>query len=109
MQFSTSRLRVKGGVQQPSILLFDDSLSRDWHAYRSGHPLPIMRANAHFMAVSLTPGNADVEFRFEPATFNLLLKVTVATAAFLLAACIWYFIGARQGMRHLHKSESSAL
>jgi hypothetical protein len=89
IELSNSHLQVKTNVSQPCVLLFNDSFSPDWHAYRDGRPVPIIRANAHFMAVGLPPGASEIDFRFEPARFYLLFKISIATAFLLVLAVIW--------------------
>jgi hypothetical protein len=91
-QISTSHIRLKKTVQRPSILLFNDSLAPDWHAYRNGVPTPIVRANAHFMAIALPAGNSEVDFQYEPALFYLLAKISLATAILFGAVWIWYML-----------------
>jgi hypothetical protein len=89
VQVSNSHVNLKASVGQPSVLLFNDSFSPDWHAYRSGRSIPVLRANAHFMAVSLPPGESEIDFRFEPERFYFLAKISIATAIALAVAGIW--------------------
>ena len=91
-QISTSHIRLKKTVQRPSILLFNDGFAPDWHAYRNGKPTPIVRANAHFMAVTLPVGNSNVDFQYEPAMFYLLAKISLATSFLFGAVWIWYML-----------------
>jgi hypothetical protein len=89
VQVSNSRVHVRASVSRPSVLLFNDSFSPDWRAYRNGEHIPLLRANAHFMAVSLPAGASEIDFRFEPARFYLLVKISLATALLLLLAGVW--------------------
>ena len=91
-QISTSHIRLKKTVQRPSILLFNDSFAPDWHAYRNGVPTPIVRANAHFMAIVLPVGNSDVDFQYDPTMFYLLAKISLATSFLFGAVWIWYML-----------------
>ena len=91
-QVSNSHVHVKTSVSRPTVLLFNDSFSPDWCAYRNGLRIPILRANAHFMAVSLPAGMSEIDFRFEPTRLYLLFKISIATALLLLLAGIWRLI-----------------
>ena len=88
-QVSNSHVHVKTSVSRAAVLLFNDSFSTDWCAYRNGLRIPILRANGHFMAVSLPAGMSEIDFRFEPTRFYLLFKISISTALLLLLAGIW--------------------
>jgi hypothetical protein len=98
-ELSYSHLRLHTNFTQPKILLFNDSLSPDWHAYRNGQALRVLRANAHFMAVGLSPGDANVEFRFEPRDFYRLAALSLITGFALLALLTAHLLRTRRSAR----------
>jgi hypothetical protein len=61
------------------ILLFNDVYSKHWKATWNGQPLPVLKANGIFMAVSLPAGKGRLELTFEPAKFKTWMKISYLT------------------------------
>lgn len=59
-------------------LVITDAYYPGWRAYLDGNPAPIHRANLAFRAVLVPPGTHVVDFRYEPASLELGLWVTLA-------------------------------
>jgi len=62
------RLRVEGG--QGGLLVLSDTFYPGWHALVEGRERPILQANHVFRAVTLSPGEREVVFRYEPSSFR---------------------------------------
>jgi hypothetical protein len=68
-------------------LVVADSYDPFWRVEVDGIPAPLLRANALYRAVRLTPGAHDVRFVYRPTPFYLGVVVTFVTSVLLLVAC----------------------
>lgn len=59
---------------------------KGWNAYVDGKTVPYFRANYILRAASLKAGKHTLEFKFEPASYLLGDKISMAGSAFLLLA-----------------------
>ncbi len=85
----TSILEVSVKSDSPAVILFNDSYNRYWKAYLNGKPQPVIRANFHFMATVVPPGNSQVVFKFKPKLFYKGFWITCA--GFFLFWICWGF------------------
>ena len=60
------------------LIFFGDKYTPGWNAYWNGQKLQILKANFIFMAVVVPPGAGELEFCFEPQSFFLAVKVSLA-------------------------------
>jgi len=64
---------------------------KGWNAYVNGEPWPHFRVNYILRAMILPPGEHDIEFRFEPRSYFVGEKVSLAGSV-LMALLIFGFI-----------------
>ena len=69
-----------------SFLFLSDTYYPGWKAYLDGRETKLYRANYAFRAVAVPQGEHNVALRYLPASFSLGLKISLFTAAFILAA-----------------------
>ena len=89
---STSDIAIEVDLKRPAILLFNDNYDRDWHAFYNGDEIPIHKANARAMAISLPLGQGSVEFKFLPQPFLTLLKVSFTASIILLIIGLYVLV-----------------
>lgn len=80
---SSIQLEAEMDISKPGILLFNDRYSRYWRASFNGTALPIMRANAIFMAVSVPRGRGHLTCEFVPTEFLRLARISIFIVSIL--------------------------
>ena len=68
------------------FLLLNEISYPGWNAYLDGKQVRVWRANYLFRAIEVSPGEHDVEFRFEPDSLKLGLALSLSTLVILLTA-----------------------
>jgi hypothetical protein len=91
-----NRVVIHAGLAADGYLVLLDTYNPDWAVEVDGAPAPLMRANALFRAVHLTPGTHIVTFTYRPRTFYLGAAITALTA---LGLALWSAWGARGARR----------
>jgi hypothetical protein len=66
-------------------LVLLDSFDRAWRAEVDGEPAPMLRANALYRAVRLSPGSHTVAFKYRPTALYLCALFSLITAVALAA------------------------
>jgi hypothetical protein len=84
-----NKVLIRTGLPADGYLVLLDSYNPDWHVDVDGAPAPLMRANAIFRAVHLTPGTHVVTFTYHPRKFYLGAAITALTALGLALWCVW--------------------
>ncbi|HVM62087.1 MAG TPA: YfhO family protein [Verrucomicrobiae bacterium] len=81
--------RVRGHVHcsHAGAVLLSDTYYPGWHATVDGVPAPIYRADYVLRAVFVTPGEHEVEFRYEPLSFRLGAAMSGVTV--IVVAVAW--------------------
>ncbi len=80
-----SRVTLALNMQTPGLVVLGDLWDKGWHAYLNGHRAPILRANHALRGVVAPAGAGVLEFRYEPASFAVGLKLSALAAVVLLA------------------------
>ena len=96
LSFSPNRLELDVTAGAPGILTYRDIAARHWTSYVDGEPVPLLRADLAFKAVSLTPGRHRVVFQYHPRLFAVALHLYLAG----ILAGVLYLLG-RFGMQFL--------
>jgi uncharacterized membrane protein YfhO len=78
-EYANQRVVLNTSSNDSGILVLTDSFFPGWRVYVDGKEEPILRANYFFRAVALTPGEHNVEFRYEPYWFKVGAIGSVAT------------------------------
>ena len=92
-RISPEHLRVTLEPTAPSLLVLLEGYMPGWKATirpRKGspHPVPVLRANVAFQAVSVASGKQTVEWVYEPASFRVGLFIGLAAMALALGLLI---------------------
>ena len=66
-----------------SLRFFGD---KGWNSYVDGELVPHFRANYVLRAMSIPPGQHDIEFRFEPSTYYVSEKLSLASSLVVILA-----------------------
>lgn len=99
---STMAVSIEAAVNRAGgYLVLLDSYDPFWYAEVDGQPARILRANALFRAVRLSPGSHVVRFTYRPLPFFIGLVVSIVTGIALAAAA-----GRSRG-RHGRRGSSS--
>ena len=91
-----NRVVVRADTPTDGYLALLDTYNPDWHVDVDGAPATLMRANAIFRAVHLTPGTHVVTFTYRPRKFYLGAAITALTA---LGLALWGVREARSARR----------
>jgi hypothetical protein len=84
LEESPTRLTVSLHMETAGLLVLADLWDKGWRAYLDGTSVPILRANHAVRGVVVSPESKTLEFRYEPASFALGLKLTALAATLLL-------------------------
>lgn len=82
--WESERVRLITRSTRPGTLVLLDRWYPGWEVTVNGRPADLLRANGAFRAVSIPGGQADVEFRYAPAS----LAIGGLATALGLAACL---------------------
>ncbi len=77
---STRHMEIKTTSDAPAMLLLNDKIEPEWHAYIDGKPAKVHRANYLMRGVAVPAGTHSVVFRYEmkPSGFYLVLGCNLA-------------------------------
>ncbi|MGI5837321.1 MAG: YfhO family protein, partial [Chloroflexota bacterium] len=92
---SHNSIRLEVRASLPGFLVLNELSYPGWNAYVDGQRTRVWRANYLFRAIEISPGDHEVEFRFEPDSMKLGLALSLPTLALLLTAAVYQF-GSRQ-------------
>ncbi len=104
VRYDPTQVIVQLNARGPGHLILTDTFYPGWKATVDGSPAPILRANYLFRAVPVSAGKHTVTFRYEPRSFTLGATISVAAAAFLIAAVL---VGVRRTRRNAAPTGSS--
>jgi uncharacterized membrane protein YfhO len=88
-----TRVTVSVKMETPGLVVLTDLWDKGWRAYLNGQRVPILRANHAVRGVLVPAGLGTVEFRYEPASLALGIKLAILAAIILLS---WLVIVARR-------------
>jgi uncharacterized membrane protein YfhO len=78
--FSARRVEFDLDAAQPALTVISQSFSHNWHAYVSGRPVPLLRANHAFQALEIPQGHQHVKLVYEDHAFHVGLAISLASA-----------------------------
>lgn len=79
-----TRVTLSVQMETPGLVVLADLWDKGWNAYLNGRRIPILRVNHAVRGVVVPPGDATLEFRYEPASFAWGLCLSALAAAILL-------------------------
>jgi hypothetical protein len=88
-----NRVVIRAGLPADGYLVLLDTYNPDWAVDVDGAPAPLMRGNALFRAVHLTPGTHVVTFTYRPSQFYRGASISAVTA---LALALWCVVERRR-------------
>jgi len=88
-----TRVTVSVKMETPGLVVLTDLWDKGWHAYLNGERVPILRANHAVRGVCVPAGSGIVEFRYEPESLALGIKLAIVAAMTLV---VWLAVVARQ-------------
>jgi len=80
-----ARVRLRVDLPSPGLLVLSQANYPDWEATVNGEPVSLLEVDGLLPAVTLPAGDADVTFRYRPATFYAGLGVSAMTLLIGLA------------------------
>ena len=93
------RIVIEASTDHAGYLVVTDTWFPGWSARVNGRPATIERANHAFRSVKLEPGQHEIELRYEPASVQIGLVVS------LLALGVTSTLGWRRGWRRRQSGE----
>jgi hypothetical protein len=82
------RVVVAVDAERPALLVLSDAWYPGWHARVDGDERTIHRINHVFRGVVVQPGDREVEFRYEPASFRRGRLVSLAALVGVIVGAI---------------------
>jgi hypothetical protein len=79
-------------LTQPGYLLQREAWYPGWHARVDGVEVPLLRADSLFRAVSLQPGDHDVDISFDSSSFKRGALLSVAGMVVIIVLLAWGLI-----------------
>jgi len=79
-----TRVTLTVRMQTAGLVVLADRWDKDWRAYLDGRAAPILRANHAIRGVAVPEGDGTLEFRYEPSSFYLGLKLAGMAVVLLL-------------------------
>ena len=87
-RYENSLVTITTSAKHESILVLTDSFYPGWKAYIDGTETEILRANHFYRAVRLPGGNHQVEFRYEPQSFQIGAMISLLTVFLMILVSI---------------------
>jgi hypothetical protein len=94
-----NRISARLRAEDPRLVFFGDRFAPGWRATWNGAPLPILRANAVFMAMALPQGEGRLELAFQPPRFMIGTRVSLVALALWAAALLFWAVQRRRARR----------
>jgi len=87
---SPKLMEIQTTTDAPAMLLLNDKIEPEWHAYIDGKAAPTLRANYLVRAVHVPPGTHKVVFKYEmkPTGFFIVMACDILGLA-LIAIVVW--------------------
>ena len=85
----STRVSISAQMQTPGLVVLADLWDKGWNAYLNGERVPVLRVNHAIRGVMVPTGNSNLEFRYEPASFQVGVELFSFGAG---ALAIWFGI-----------------
>ncbi len=83
--YGIHNIKIKAAVEKASLLVLSEIYyPAGWKAYVDGVETKIYKTNYILRSIFLEPGDHDIEFKFDSASFKLGLWISIVTLAVLL-------------------------
>lgn len=85
VDYKPNKLVYKASVKTNSLAVFSEIFySKGWKAFVDGKEAEIIRANYILRALELSPGDHEIEFRFEPNSYYIGNKIMMVSSWILV-------------------------
>jgi hypothetical protein len=92
VSYHPNRLSYKYKASNESLAVFSEVYYQPgWNAYIDGKPSPHFRANYILRAMVLPAGKHTIDFKFEPKSYEMGEKISLAGSAFLIIFLLLVF------------------
>jgi len=92
VSYTPERVVIRTSAQRERLLVLTDTYYPGWQALVDDKPTPILRANYLFRAVRVPPGDHEVVFVYQPASFRAGLAMAGGSfVAFALVSAGWWY------------------
>ena len=90
--YAPDRLTYKARSARGGVAVFSEIyFPWGWHATVDGKPVEIGRVNYVLRAIRLSPGNHDIEFRFDPQSLRVTNTLGVSAVILIYVLCLGAF------------------
>jgi hypothetical protein len=86
VDYGLNRITMKAHIERPCLLVMSEIAYPDWHALIDGESAPVLTANYCLRALSLPPGDHEIECVFRSRT--LVTSLIVSIAVFVVVAAV---------------------
>ena len=91
-----TRIRISLRMATPGLVVLSDLWDKGWRAYLNKMPVPILRTNHALRGVVVPSGAGHLEFRYEPESFALGIKLALFAAVVLVGWTGFTFWGSHR-------------
>jgi hypothetical protein len=85
---STKLMEIQTTSETPALLLLNDKIEPEWHAYIDGKQAPVLRANYLFRGVHVPAGQHKVVFKYEMKAHGFFLVLACDLVGLTLVAIV---------------------
>jgi hypothetical protein len=86
-----THLKISLKMKTPGMAVLSDLWDKGWKAYLNGKPVPILRVNHALRGVLAPPGESNLEFKYQPGSLALGMKLSIAAALVLPLLALGHF------------------
>jgi len=79
VRYKNHHVTIQASLSNPGVLVLADSFYPGWKVFVDGEEREVLRANYFFRGVFLPPGDHQVVFRYEPASFYYGAVISLLT------------------------------
>lgn len=88
--FDNMEIKYESNSSTANLAVFSEIFFKDWHAYIDGNKVPVAKADYVLRALVVPAGKHTIDFKFEPAVYNMSYKISMITGWLLLAILVWF-------------------
>jgi hypothetical protein len=93
ISYAPNRLKYSYNSQSEQLAVFSEVYyNKGWDAYINGEKVPYIRANYLLRAMTLKPGNYEIEFVFDPQIYRIGKILSVSFSVIFILLSIGYIV-----------------